>query len=145
MPAPKKVQREQARIMFVDQGHSPGKIAEVLDVVESTVWSWAKKYKWREQRDNVIASDSVLRMAEEALRKVLEKMQGADQVTAKDVDSMTKLIKSIERLRGDIPLSHIAVMFGEKFLPFLTVSIKDASKRQVVVDAYNDFLEYAMR
>lgn len=127
----KDAERNNARIMFVEQGKSRREIAEVLHVREKTVGDWAAKGNWEELRTAHLTS---AQNVENALRGLIqsytEQLASLERATAQGdfadpkekarlVDALVKTSKSLEVVRSerDITLSaRLRVMewvFGE--------------------------------
>lgn len=97
----KKQEKDFAKTLFVNEKLSQKEIAERVGVVEKTISKWIKEGEWEKlRRSMIIVKDEQLSDLYEKLSTLNQyiKENQANIVTNKDVDSISKLTSSIQRL-----------------------------------------------
>lgn len=144
MARPKTVERGVARKMYVEEGFTPAQIAKKLNVSQSVVTKWAKKYGWIEQREQVLGGrKSVHERAQAILRTKLAELEEMKpgNITPGLIDAVTKLYKVVDRARDTVGLFESAVVVAEEFVPFVRRRVPDERTRAVIFEVWEEFLE----
>ena len=145
MGVAKKVEKEFAQHLFVNEKLTQKEIAERVGVVEKTISKWIKEGKWEDLKR------SMLIVKEEQLTDLYDKLSALNNhikttnnnlVSNKDVDTISKLTSSIQRLEVETSIGE-TIDVGKKVIEFIRqMDLEDAKK----VTAYFDmFIKSKMK
>ncbi len=120
----------EAEKMFVERGLSCAEIAKILPISEQTLSAWRSKYKWDEKRLRFLKSDeTVIERFRQALSGKLQLLTDAlergEDITARDVDAITKLLVSLERLERGVNIIGAAPVVMKELVNFLKKNEKE--------------------
>lgn len=152
----KDAERNNARIMFVEQGKSRRDIAEALRVREKTVGDWAAKGGWEELRTAHLTS---AHNVENALRGLIqtytEQLTGLERATregdfadpkekARLVDALVKTSKTLEVVRSERDITLSARLRVMEWV-FAELQKADPATHHKLVDFQAQLLDEAAR
>ena len=141
----KTKEKDFAKSLFINEKISIKEIADRVGVNEKTVAKWAKLEKWEDMRVSLVTVKS------EQLSKLYLQLQKLNEhiattknniPSAGDVDTISKLTSSINRLEVDSSIGEI-ISIGKDFISFMEkVEYPDTKKVAVV---YNSFIQSRLK
>ena len=135
----------EAERMYVE-GKSTYEIARFLPVSQRTLERWRKEYDWDEKRrvyrSGVFGSVAAL---EKLLLQKLEELQQlpADQVDSKRIDSITKLVASIHKMKQEMDFRTQVVNVMYKFSTFIRQKDLTDEQLKTITELVQDFFQWA--
>jgi uncharacterized protein YjcR len=93
----------QAEMAFVQEGRTLREIADTLNSTIPTITKWCEEGNWKQKRErHILSSGGLASMLEQQLRKLtLEALANQRPITGSDANTILKLSKAIQELRGD--------------------------------------------
>lgn len=117
----KNQEKEYAKILYVNQKLSQKEIAERCGVSEKTISKWIKDGKWEDMKRSMIIvkeeqlSDLYDKLA--TLNNYIKEFNG-NMVSNKDVDTISKLTASIQKLEVETSIGEI-IDVAKKIIDFV--------------------------
>lgn len=115
------------------------KLAEEVGVSEVTISTWAKKYKWDEQKESWLASQTEqLSFLYRQLRLLKEELEesGRQTYNSKEVDIVIKLTAAIKNLKSEKGLDDIIDVMITVVEWLRTVDVKKAQEASDIFNLY---------
>lgn len=127
----KKQEKEFAQILYVNQKLSQKEIAERVNVSEKTISKWIKESGWENlKRSMITVKDEQLSDMYEKLAKLNQNIKDNfdNLVSNKDVDTISKLTSSIQRLEIETSIGE-TIDVAKKFIDFIRPIDLDFAKK----------------
>lgn len=137
--------KSQAFNLVAFHGHSYKEVSEMLGVHESTISRWGKDGNWIEMRELKEASSFTVEMyAIKQMARIYKQAEDDNRtLTAKEVDSLSKLNKQIQTLNKTLAGVSNGIAFLGRFMEYL--QRKDTKLFDKVRDHAMDFTEEMAR
>jgi len=139
---------EEAERLYVKKGKSLKEISELLGVSVNSLLKWKDYAGWNYKRRKFLSTPrGVEEKLEAVLRAKVEELENMNpaEVSASVVDSLWKLLKSVESVRKERDLFAETVDVMDEFTSFLRWKVKDRDFLEKVFALINEFFEYVRR
>lgn len=141
----KDVEREHARLLYVNERRTCEQIGERLGVSPRTVARWRDEGKWDDERKSLLTTrQSVLTMLYnqlEALAVDVEKRE-VPIPTSKEADTITKITSSIQRMEVETGLGE-NIETGRQFITF--VQAVDLDHAKLITGYFDEFINSKLK
>jgi len=92
----------QAEILYVQKGKTLEETSNIIDVSISTLSRWKREGKWDERRKEYLKTPlAIADILAKALMDKINALLETGEFSAKDADSVVKIVKSIKSLQQD--------------------------------------------
>lgn len=130
--------RELARLNYTSHGMEIAAIAQMLEVEEPEVKTWAQEGRWDlAKRAHIIDRDTQIARLYDAIDAINKNLEGGSG-NPKDADTMMKFTASIKNLETDKSVSHI-IGAAEEFIKWLYE--KDMQLAQLFTSHFDQFIK----
>ncbi len=128
--------RLHAERLYIDDGWTNKAIAQTVGVSENTIGTWAKKYAWKEKRDEAFAAPHKIR---QLLLTELQRVAEGEKPKFNS-DDLSKITRALERLDKGVSV-QVIISVMKLFTDWLTTQELEPEQLISIVDLTKLFIK----
>jgi superfamily II DNA helicase RecQ len=143
----KDIERDYAKILYINQFLTHKEIATRIKVAEKTITKWAKEDNWRKERQSVsITRETQLRnlyeQIDELNAKIKKRPEGERYSDSKESDILSKLTSSAKKLENEASVSDV-IEVSKRVLNWLVKRTPEKAKE--VAGIFDDYIKEQLK
>ncbi len=136
---------QNAEDLYVRQGKTLQDISELLGISMQTLSRWKQKYDWTERRRIYrVSMPGTIQILEDVLKEKIEQLRElqAQDVDGKQIDGITKLVASIQKLKREDDLRSQTIRVMSEFSRFIKQKNLKERELDLVINLVQEFFDF---